>query len=473
MSPRRTDAAPGRLLALASVAALLHGATAWGAQATGPLRTLAQNPRYFTDGGGRAVYLAGSHTWASLQDMGTEDPPAPFDYDAYLDFVTRHRYNYVRLWTCVLPHGKWLNCSPFPWRRTGAGIASDGKPRFDLTQFDPAYFERLRSRVIAAGERGIYVSVMLFEGYGVEFHRQPSDGYPFDAGNNINGVSAPGTTSQDFSRPQVTAFQDAYVRKVIDTVNDLDNVLYEIANEAGAYSTRWQYHMISLVKGYEATRTKQHPVGMTAQYSGGSDRVLFASDADWISPLDALPPEASGKKVVINDTDHSYIYQQMKAGGPPAQIAWAWENFARGNNIAFMDPYLVVWPGRNAPNGNQLDPYWDVLRDALMDVRSYAVKVDLSAMTPHGDLIVGGGFCLARPGAQYLVFTPAAGRRRDRAVAWVFGRHFTLATVPGSYTYEWFDPQAHAVTARGAVTIGDTATFSVPISGASVLWLRR
>ena len=39
----------------------------------------------------------------------------------------------------------------------------DGKPKFDLTKFDPAYFERLRSRVEAAGQRGIYTSVMLFE----------------------------------------------------------------------------------------------------------------------------------------------------------------------------------------------------------------------------------------------------------------------------------------------------------------------
>ena len=30
----------------------------------------------------------------------------------------------------------------------------------------------------------------------------------------------------------ITALQEAYVRKVVDTVNDLDNVLYEISNES-------------------------------------------------------------------------------------------------------------------------------------------------------------------------------------------------------------------------------------------------
>ena len=32
----------------------------------------------------------------------------------------------------------------------------------------------------------------------------------------------------------VTALQEAYIRKVIDTVNDLDNVLYEISNESNS-----------------------------------------------------------------------------------------------------------------------------------------------------------------------------------------------------------------------------------------------
>jgi hypothetical protein len=41
-------------------------------------------------------------------------------------------------------------CRPHPWVRSGPGPANDGKPKFDLTRFDPEYFDRLRSRVIAA-----------------------------------------------------------------------------------------------------------------------------------------------------------------------------------------------------------------------------------------------------------------------------------------------------------------------------------
>jgi len=36
----------------------------------GPLRLHPANPRYFADRHGRAVYLTGSHTWDTLQDLG-------------------------------------------------------------------------------------------------------------------------------------------------------------------------------------------------------------------------------------------------------------------------------------------------------------------------------------------------------------------------------------------------------------------
>jgi hypothetical protein len=145
--------------------------------AAGPLRVSPDNPRYFCDASGREVLLVGSHTWNNLVDMGRSDPPERFDFDAYLNFLDRYGHNFIRLWTWdsttwdTRANGKWgkdfiHHAAPLPWARTGPDTAFDGKPKFDLQQFQPAYFERLRKRVGAAGRRGIYVSVMLFEGWG-------------------------------------------------------------------------------------------------------------------------------------------------------------------------------------------------------------------------------------------------------------------------------------------------------------------
>jgi hypothetical protein len=79
---------------------------------------------------------------------------------------------------------------PQPWARTGPGEASDGKPRLDLDRFDESFFDRLRERVIAAGNRGMYVAVMLFEGWGLHLSTVPFhvEGHPFHVMNNVNGV---------------------------------------------------------------------------------------------------------------------------------------------------------------------------------------------------------------------------------------------------------------------------------------------
>ncbi|MGH7754241.1 MAG: serine hydrolase domain-containing protein, partial [Gemmatimonadales bacterium] len=73
--------------------------------AAGPLRVHPDNPRYFTDGARlpdgslKALLLTGSHTWNNLVDMDRGDPPAPFDFEAYLGFLERHGHNFIRLWT--------------------------------------------------------------------------------------------------------------------------------------------------------------------------------------------------------------------------------------------------------------------------------------------------------------------------------------------------------------------------------------
>ena len=114
--------------------------------------------------------------------------------------------------------------------------ATDGKPRFDLDRFDDAYFDRLRERVIAAGDRGIYVAVMLFDGWGLHLSTAPThvEGHPFHAKNNVNGVGIGSIVDLQVLPldPRVQALQEAYIRKVIDTVHDRPNVLWEVANES-------------------------------------------------------------------------------------------------------------------------------------------------------------------------------------------------------------------------------------------------
>jgi len=449
------------VLVLACVASAAQGA----GQATGPLKVHPKNPRYFADASGRAVLLVGSHTWNNLVDMGKSDPPPKFDFNAYLDFLTRYNHNFIRMWTweCTTWNTKanrreGLNhCAPHPWARTGPGKALDGKPKFDLAKFNPAYFDRLRSRVAAAGKRGIYVSIMLFEGWAMQFAPGAWQSHPFNPANNVNGINGDangdgkGLEVHELAVQAVTAAQEAYVRKVVDTVNGLDNVLYEISNENHPASTKWQYHMIRFIKAYEKTKPKQHPVGMTFQYRGGSNKTLFDSPADWVSPNPAggyrdNPPPADGKKVVLSDTDHLW---GIGGNGP-----WVWKSFLRGLNPIFMDPYdgLIL--------GGHFEARFNPIRRSMGYALRLSQRLDLAAMTPQGRL-ASSKYCLADPGKAYLVYLPNGGKAT-----------VDLSAAKGELAVEWLNPQTGTTHKAPAVKGGARRQFTAPFKGDAVLCLR-
>jgi len=422
--------------------------------AKGPLRVHPTNPRYFTDGTGRAIYLTGSHTWGNLCD--SHERRSTFDFTAYLDFLERHHHNFIRLWS-----GDGLGHQPVPYARTGPGTAKDGGLAVDLDRFDPAFFDRLRSRVVAAQDRGVYVGIMLFSpDSGAK--REDWDDLLYHPSNNVQAINADtnkdgsGAEAYDLSIPRITAYQEAFVRKVVDTVNDLDNVLYEIGNEGDLTSVPWQYHFIRFIKRYESGRPKQHPVGMTGVFNilngtwATDNRVLFESPADWISPgLDPYkdnPPAADGTKVIIADVDHIWP--------TPPHRSWIWECFLRGIQPILMDWYCYG------------DPKWtsraeqEAMRKHMGYARTYAMKMNLAAMTPRNEL-AGTGYCLANPGKEYLVYQPRAGEA------------FSVELKPGSYRFEWFNPSEGATAGEGRIeSRGCAQQFKAPFAGDAVLYLK-
>jgi hypothetical protein len=480
---------------------------------TAPLAISRRNPRYFetqggADGQARIVYLTGAHVNNNFHDgmgLGTECPDEPdrFDFDAYLDWLVDHGHNFIRLWRweqfkSQVGGGAVHACmSPQPWARTGPGAATDGKPKFDLTKFDDEHFSRLRDRVEKANERGLYVDVMLFEGFGLHLTPPPDnvEGHPFHAKNNVNGIGIESIVDYMVLPidPKVQELQEAYIGKVLDTVHDLPNVLYEVANEASGQdadgfemagqtipgrigdTTKWQYWVIETVKRFERERGYDaRPIGMTMQFPVPDQRrvnePLFASPADWISPgfdepidpnadfsggppqgrwfLD--PPEADGRKVIISDTDH---YSPMQSDD-----LWAWKSFTRGHNPILYD--LGIIGGMNPDDPSAGFPSYESLeaaRVALGDTRRLAERIDLAGMVPHPSLS-STRFALAANGQEYVVFQPDEGG-------------FTVELPPGTYAAEWFSLADRSWADGDAVTVERTGTTSFQPPSASGAWV--
>jgi hypothetical protein len=441
-----------------------------------PLRLLSTNPHYFTDDTGRAIFLTGSHTWDDFQDTDQSGQPAAFNFDAYISFLKSHGQNMTILWKKDLPTycnwgagGTW-HMSQFPWPRTGPGTATDGKPRFDLSQFDQSYFDRLRAHVVELQQNNIYATVQLFDGLGLLNNRCRNDGYPLTGANNVNGVDdGGGANSMTMSGSNaILAIQDAYVMKAIDTVNDLPNVLWEVSEEAPNNSTWWQNHMISLVHGYEAGKPLQHAVGYPF-LAGGSDSTLYASAAEWVAPGARFAPADNHGKAILNDSDHSYY--GIWNDSTQTNRNYVWENFTNGSGVLFMDPYVVYWssgnrnlcPGPVAGVCTGVDTRWDNLRDNLGFTLAYANKMNLAAMTPQGKR-TSTGFALANTaatGSEYLVYAPNGGA-------------FTvdLSTTTRTLNVEWLNPASGTSNAPGTIAGGSaTQSFTPPFSGDAVLYL--
>ena len=446
--------------------------------ATGPLFVDPDNSRYFTDGTRvngkyRAILLAGSHTWCDFMDCGSLNPPPAFNYSAFLDFLQANHHNFFRLWRAENARGGeqgpnfWFR--PLPYVRSSQCCAFDGANKFDVSQFNQTYFDRMRQRVMQARDRGMYVSIMLFDGWSVESKigsHHPWDGHPYKLTNNINQINGDrnnddeGGEIQILANPQITALEEAYVRKVIDSVNDLDNVLYEISNESdgGAAQTAWQYHIIAYVKNYELTKAKQHPVGMTAEWPDGKNADLYNSPADWIAPNGDVntPPVANGRKVVLYDTDHLC--------GICGNRQFVWKSFTRGENPVFMDPYDGAAGGRGAPANYNPNNANDVsLRQNLGYVRSFGDRMDLAGMTPQPALC-STGYCLANPtanGAEYLAYLPSGGSIT-----------MNLSAAPVTLSVEWFNPANGSISFGNAVIGGGPQAFAPPFSGDAVLHLK-
>ena len=430
----------------------------------GPLRVSEENPRYFTDDEGKAVYLTGSHTWNNLVDMSPADPLENFDFVHYLQWLKQYNHNFIRLWVWELlnwdTHGisdeaKDYQVAPHPWARTGPGDALDGKPKFDLQQFDPVYFDRLKERVKLAFDSGMYVSIMLFEGWGLQFSPNAFENHPFHPANNINGINGDangdgkGVEIHTLENKEITTIQQTYIKNVIDIINEFDNVLYEISNENHPPSTEWQYYMITFIKEYEKELAKQHPVGMTFQSKGGSNDILMKSPADWISPnpeggYRGNPPPSAGSKVIVTDTDHLW--------GIGGNQAWVWKSFLRGLNPIFMDTYeSKVLTG-------EFEPGWvEPIRKSMGYTLMFANRMDLISMIPEPGL-ASSTYCLANRGKEYLVYLP-----ESREVV------IDLEDAIGPFHVEWFNPDHGEIIESETINGGGKLSLTSPFETPDVL----
>jgi len=195
-----------------------------------PISLHPDNPHYFLFQGRPTVLITSAEHYGSVLNLD-------FDYVKYLDALAADGLNLTRVFSGVYvePQGAFgiaentlapkagrLIC---PWPRSAQpGYANAGN-KFDLSEWDTAYFERLRDFVAQAGKRGIVVELAIFCPM---YEGKQWSLSPMNAANNVNGIGAIGQNDvYTLDRNgELLAVQESLVRKIVMELRDAENICY-------------------------------------------------------------------------------------------------------------------------------------------------------------------------------------------------------------------------------------------------------
>ncbi len=136
----------------------------------------------------------------------------------------------------------WAPFYEVPWHRSGQGVAWDGLSKFDLTRYNPWYFERQREFAKDASEAGFVVFYDLYNTHNVLEIGPHWIDYAWRPANNINdtglpeppplkphGRNAVGNQFYSTDYAPLRALHRAYILHTLDELADMPNVIFGLA----------------------------------------------------------------------------------------------------------------------------------------------------------------------------------------------------------------------------------------------------
>lgn len=441
-----------------------------------PVSLHPENPHYFLIKGKPAVLITSAEHYGAVLN-------SDFEYKKYLQTLHNEGMNYTRIFTgsyveipgsfgilnnSLAPAtGKFLA----PWKRVNETGLYDGEKKFDLNEWNPAYFERLKDFIKLAEDLGITVEVSLFcATYDDRYWQR----HPFNPGNNINGIplNLERQKSNTLANSILTAFQQKLVQNIVTELNGFDNVFFEIQNEpwadagvkvmrtlrtlepndkqgdwykwaeiASEASLEWQKLIAKTIVETEKQLSKKHLIAQN--YTN------FMHSLDKVDPNVSILnfhyvwPEAVWMNYGWN-RPVSFDESGFAGSADSTYLRQAWQFMLAGGAV-FNNLDYSFYPGKedgtgtnNAPGGGSTN-----LRKQLTFLRSFIESMDFIHMKPDFNVVnLSPGMqvqAISQPGKQYaLVFT---GITSD----WV-----KLNLPKGKYNYEFFSPYTGKIMTSGS-----------------------
>lgn len=411
------------------------------------------------------------------------------------------------------PNGDaWGPFFEMPWARSGKGIAWDGLSKYDLSRYNPWYFQRNRDFIRVAGEQGLIVIYNLYNTHDVLEIGPHWIDYPWRPANNINDTGLPEpppfrggyTVAMDTVQPTVTKLNVGdefysvdyaprrklhhdYIFHVLDELGDMPNVIFTVAYQyAGPLAfeqffqdtvAEWEkqhdrHVRIALItsKGItdailaDPVRSKQIAVVDMRYWYYLADGTLFAPDAgqnrafrDLISSRFQGPYTNTGPA-----TTPDQVYREVREYRDryPDLVLLPMENGA--------GPLPVLMGGASSPSSlRSMEEGRDksLSTDSIIDkfVQSN-LSTDLMKMHPVDGLV-------ADPAHNWVL----AGETTDAILLYSQqGEALSLVKSPphANYTAIWFDPETAQTRNAGTLMVQAGTRITKPDAKAWLLLLR-
>jgi len=440
-----------------------------------PIRAHPDNPHYYLFRGRPTVLITSAEHYGAVINRA-------FDYNAYLEALKSYGLNYTRIYPAAFiePEGTFhpentLAPKPGeliqPWARSQTPGYRSGGNRFDLDQWDPEYFRRLKDFIAQADARGIVVEVCFF-------NAQNRGSWPMSPLNWRNNIQGEGRSDyngvQTLEHPDVLRRQEEFVRRIVQEVNPFDNVILEICDEPFSYGTPralagpWIGHLVEVVKQTENTLPKKHLLGQQIQGAIGGP-IDFTSNPDvsvivtqyvWQTPdeqvggmkaLDYLYDR--NKPIDLNETGYyplSSWYEGDKAGDVRVE---AWE-FMAGGGSSFNN-LNGVFTARD-PSGKAAENT-PVLK-TMQSLKQFIEGFHFLKMRPDRSFVVSGMPAgsyyrgMSERGQQYALYHHHSKLQPYvyKVVPGAYEERLILDLPDGIYQADWVDPS------NGGVLVTET-----------------
>ncbi len=197
-----------------------------------------ENPNYFLYKGNPTILLTSGEHYGAVMNTG-------YNYEKYLSTLKKEGFNYTRIFigpyseaggnnfgitnnTMSPEFEKWLT----PWEKEPISN------KYDLSNWNNAFFNRLKSFISRASVNEIVVEVTLFTSYYTGHQWSTS---PFNPKNNIQGFDSISFKQVNtINNGALMDIQEKYVRKVVRELNNFGNLFFEIQNEPWSDNPHFQ-----------------------------------------------------------------------------------------------------------------------------------------------------------------------------------------------------------------------------------------